>query len=141
MKKSMIIFIVVITVILVGAYFYFTNEEDICEELLKNFDKVITDRNNHPEPSRMQTMDIVVGGTLIEAKESDFGFEGYNDYILKFKGRDKEGWFYYQTNSEDTFPYEVGKFYKFDLSDIRLSGYHSGIFIDNDLDKLELMDC
>ena len=90
----------------------------------------------------------IVGGELIDISEeayssmSSIAMGGPNVKYLKFKGYKKEGLIHLNFRYPNaTLPYEVGKFYKFDTSDIRLSGAHSGEFIDPELNKLEEIDC
>jgi hypothetical protein len=45
------------------------------------------------------------------------------------------------TTEGNNIPYLEDNFYSFDLKDIRVSGAHSGEFIDRDLNKLSYVQC
>jgi hypothetical protein len=142
-------FILLLTLIVITGCGYDTSQDNSpninpelsCEDLAKNLDEKIIDSNNPPGNFRIQGFEGVVGGTLISISNDTF-IRDHNGYVLTFRGIEKEGKLSLGTVSEESFPYEIGKFYKFDLANKnQYSAALSGAFIDNNLDKLEEINC
>jgi len=138
MKKLIWIFICLIILIglILGYYFLFFNS---CERLAKSLDKKI----NYGQIGGFHG---IVGGTLTNVSEAWYFVptdreQNRTTYTLTFRGIDKEGALYLRTDSNNLFSYEVGKFYKFDLSNRRMSGYLSGSYFDLNMTELEQVIC
>ena len=158
MKRGLVIgIIVVIIVILMGIFIQQTqtpdttsitdNQINTCEGLVNNFDVQI-DSNRHTECDKWvmekKPKPILVGGKLIEISKTDGEAYERNEFMLTFKGFQKQGKIYIGTKNESV-PYEIGKFYKFDLGNeckLIYSMASSGMFSDPNLDALEhLPEC
>jgi len=118
-----------------------------CSELAKKLDAVIFDTQNPPGRFTVQERDGwgFVGGTLtgIENLGVDQS-RGYYNYVLKFKGLEKEGELFLITKNSASFPYKIGKFYSFNLqklTDIKYSAALGGSFTDGGFNELRLVDC
>ena len=111
--------------------------ESDCANLGKNLDELDTfgtGRIGGPK-------NIVVGGVLINVSKSINYYIGFQR-TLTFKGNERETIMYlFYRNDSESFPYELNKFYKFDLNEVRLSGAHSGQFMDPELNKLQEINC
>ena len=68
-------------------------------------------------------------------------FADLEAYRLYFRGKDEIAPLYFMTTEGNNIPYLEDNFYSFDLKDIRVSGAHSGEFIDRDLNKLSYVQC
>lgn len=139
-------FLLFIIIVITGCSYnniqnFSSDTELSCNDLAKNLDEKIIDTNNPPGKFIISDFEGVVGGTLIAISNDTF-IRGHNGYLLTFRGIEKEGTLSFGTISEDDFPYEIGRFYKFNLANKnQYSAALSGAFIDNDLDKLEEINC
>lgn len=131
--------IIILGVIVAGIYFQQT--ENNCKKLAQELDAKITNRGSVGGNTG------IVGGKLIKISQlwyylpSDEEY-GKITYTMTFKGIDNEGYLYLRTLSNTSLPYEIEKFYKFNLNNTRLSGMLSGVFIDSELDALKhLPEC
>lgn len=120
-----------------------TTQTDICEELAQKLDEKIIDTNNPPGRFIINGFDGVVGGKLVKISEPFYYVPSDEEnkkvtYNMTLKGINKEGDLFLRTSSGSTLPYEVGKFYKFDLKNRnQYSSQLSGVFMDPNLDALE----
>ena len=119
---------------------------DTCEELTNNFGVKI-DSIGAAECDKWATegnKPIWVGGKLIDISKTDSAAYERNEFTLTFQSSQKQGKIYIGTKSE-SIPYEIGKFYKFDLGNkckLIYSMASSGMFSDPNLDALEhLQEC
>jgi len=124
----------------------FNDQRNICEDLTLNFDAKIDslDYDGCNRWSREGKKPIWVGARLINiTRIYNEAYERY-EFKLTFKGYKKQGDIYIGTKNE-SIPYEVGKFYKFDLSRecwLIYSMASSGMFSDPELNALEhLKEC
>ncbi len=148
MKKSLIIILFIVVIILVGVASYIllnqqntNNYLNSCEKLSDRLDENIVDTNNPPGRFSIQGYEGTVGGTLVNIKDNGLDRD-YQSYTLAFRGKNAEGELYLITQSSDALPYQIGQFYKFDLSNRnQYSAALSGSFIDNDLNKLVPVAC
>ena len=111
-----------------------------CDVLAKNFDEKI----NHVDAQLCwgSPEEEWIGGTLVNVSKNHHPL-GFYTYKLYFIGKEKGEYISIQTNKKD-FPYEVGKFYKFDINkkcDLLFSAAMSGQFPDPYLNELEPLDC
>jgi hypothetical protein len=84
-----------------------------------------------------------VGGSLLEISES-YGRMGTDTPLfrtLTFQGYSKKVKLIWRGLTEDYFPYELGKFYKFDTINIRMSGALSNVFMDSEKQLLKEANC
>ncbi len=138
--KGWLITGIIIVIIAGGIYFGFNNNKITeCDKLALAFDKKVNSVQNLGYEGN-------VGGTLLEVSDPYFYVPEDNEqnkttYTLTFKGLEKEGKLYLRTYSNKSFSYEVGKFYKIDLSNIRPNGHLSGSYFDFDMDKLQVINC
>ncbi len=119
---------------------------DNCRELSKNFDARI-DTISVAECDKWVTegnKPIWVGGKLINVSKTYITSYKRNEFTLIFQGSQKQGKIYIGTKNE-SIPYEISKFYKFDLGNkckLIYSMTSSGMFLDPNLDTLEyLQEC
>jgi hypothetical protein len=123
-----------------------TPTQALCDELAVKLDAQITDTNNPPGRFIISSLGEnvgEVGGTLRDIKNNGLD-RNYNSYVLTFQGKESnsKGELYLLTTSNETLPYIAGKFYSFDLQNInKYSAATSGMFIDNELNKLTQIDC
>ena len=117
-----------------------------CNKLSKNFDLII-DSSNFVECDGWNVNNqnpIWVGGKLINISKIYVDSYKRNEFTLAFQGYKKQGNLYIGTKNE-IIPYEIGKFYKFDLGNrckIVRSMASSRMFSDPDLKELkELKQC
>lgn len=138
MKKNILIVLIIIALIIIvmGFYYYFppNNSSNPCNELKKNLDNNIGSFNG------------IVGGTLMNVSSPYYYIpEDKNQskltYTLTFKGMEKQVELHLITSSDNPLSYEVGNFYKFDLSNIRKSGMLSGAFFDINQTELQPVNC
>ena len=138
-KYDLIVAAVLIAVIVTSGCL----QQNPCEELAKNFDakkdSIGPEACNAWSESREP---IWVGGKLINvSKMYQPGYER-NEFTLTFQGFETQGNIYIGTTNEGI-PYEIGKFYKFDLGNkckLLYSAASSGAFSDPDLDALEHLE-
>jgi hypothetical protein len=134
MKKGLIISLIVLVILVLVVWFVLKDSPNLseCDELANNFDSV-----------DLSGFQGIVGGTLITIAGPTFE-ENYNlnSYLFSFHGKTKDYNIYVlQSNSSNPLNYETGNFYKFDLSNKRVSGYLSGSFIDNNSTLFIPVDC
>lgn len=136
------------SVLVVGGYFFSNKKINIidleninsCNKLSKNFDLMI-DSTNLVECDGYNASNqnpIWVGGKLINISKIYVDSYKKNEFTLTFQGFKKQGNIYIGTKGE-IIPYEVGKFYKFDLTNkckLNRSMASSGMFSDPNLSEL-----
>jgi len=140
-KIILIILILILSISLIACEKKDRSQDlSLCDQLSINLDKNIETNGliNYPN-------DKIIGGILISASEASIfplDQDSKKDMrTLSFRGYEKVAILNFKGGKDMVFNYEVGKFYKFNLSNIRLSGALSGTFLDSDLNKLEEMDC
>jgi hypothetical protein len=115
-----------------------------CKELSSNFDAKINSIN----PEECDKWDfgknpIWVGGTLKNMSTTYDSWHNHGVHSLTFVGIKKEGIMRINTNISEI-PYQIGKYYKFDLGKECVLFYSmasSGSFYDPNLTALEHMEC
>lgn len=124
-----------------------TSNKETCKELADRLDSIIVDINNPPGTYRILGTGVV-GGVLTKKDFPVFySGEGVNKvwdlkvHKLTFQGNKKSGELFLYTVEDANLPYEIGKFYKFDLSNIDKFSQRSGSFVDMELNKLEQLEC
>ena len=148
MKKNTLVLIVVIGIIIVGisSYYFMSNKQkgDSCEDLAKELDKRVSQNGEIFGEIIKSRYGGVVGGTLISSSQPFKFYTGdtnTNTYTLTFKGYSKEGILYLRASANKDFSYQIGQFYKINLSEMRFSGMLSGMFLDPEMNKLQLVAC
>jgi ABC-type antimicrobial peptide transport system permease subunit len=125
------IIIGIILVIIISSHFIKINS---CKYLKEELEKEDTIFNEFYK---------VVGGTLTNISEPWYFDDEQNKttYTLTFKGITKYRTIELRTYSNSSLRYQIGKFYRFNLNNIRLGGRLGGNFLDPEMNKLELMNC
>lgn len=155
MKKGVIIVIIILIIIFILFVGYYLIESgshlsnttnETCINLKTNLDNKITGIYNHPGNFVIESSGGIVGGVLENISKPYYYIpEDENQsivtYTLIFKGVDKQGELYLRTNSNQQFIYQVGKFYRFDLSNRRQNGMLSGVFLDINQTALQPLTC
>jgi hypothetical protein len=147
--KLLVLFLIVLSLFLVSCE---NLSDDIltCDDLAKNLDSLTNENGNlqvnidekAQEEGSLRKESHIVGGKLIEISVRQKSIGDTTFRYLIFKGLEKEIKLHLYGEEENSiFPYEVGKFYKFDTVNIRVNGALSGGFIDDNLDKLEEVNC
>jgi hypothetical protein len=134
MKKRIVIgaIVVLVLVIIIGFVLKDSFGLSECEKLSSNFDSV-----------DLRGSQGIIGGTLTNIIGPKYE-ESYNlnSYFFSFHGKIKDYDIYVlQGSNSIPLSYEIGKFYKFDLSKKRISGYLSGSFIDINSTLFIPMEC
>jgi len=116
-----------------------TPNENSCDQLALKLNENIKGQNNlivGPE-------DVIVGGTLTHISLAvAIDTDGKKDVrTLTFEGYKKIGTLQFKGGKDMDFHYEINKFYKFNLNNIRRNGMLSGTFLDSELNKLEEVNC
>ncbi|MBD3319132.1 hypothetical protein GF342_04455 [Candidatus Woesearchaeota archaeon] len=111
-------------------------ERSLCEQLARNFDESIpaTGQVSYPK-------ELLVGGTLTSIGQLLPDDPRGNVRTVEFKGFENKGSMQLAYGQDREFTYEIGKFYRFNLDNIRMSGMFSGVFLDPELNKFEELDC
>lgn len=119
--------------------------ESYCRVLSERFDSRLVDTNNPAGRYiiNAQTEGISIVGAILAQATQNSDYDEYNSYTLKFISLDGNiGELYLITTSKQALPYETGNFYEFDARNIDIYSMHnSGLFIDNELNKLKPVNC
>lgn len=143
MKKRYFIILVIIAIVLI--FVVLSTKVNTCEEL-----SMALDSEKQIDPARCDQYfaenqkPILVGGKLIDTSKLSTPWYGENrsEFTLTFKGFKKERRLRIATG-EEAVPYEIGKFYRFDLGrecPLIHSMASSGNFLDSDLNALEHLE-
>ncbi len=137
--KSILLMIIILFII--GC----TKKETSCNQLEQNLDNNIYNANDAEDFRIGWDHELIVGGILINStnQNSEEGSKRYN-YELEIKGKKKQGTLFLSTTKNNTIPYKIGNFYKFNLKQLKdheKSPVTSGVFLDDELDQLTLMTC
>ena len=148
-KITAIIILLLIIILISGCANYF--EQNECDKLTKEFDKQAKIVNGNigleecttydPDTGIVDTVKgITVGATLLDIKSR---YINAYYHTLTLKGDKKQGTISIKS-SQPTIPYQIGKFYKFDLGRV-CSNYFSagsgGRFLDPSLNALQAIEC
>ena len=132
-----VIVVILATVLISGCT---QQTQPTCESLAKNFDAKIdsisiTTCDKWADGSKP----IWMGGTLISISKIYNSAYERNEFTLTFQGFENQGKIYISAKNNEL-PYEIGKFYKFDLGNkckLFQSMASSGMFSDPNLNVLE----
>lgn len=147
---ALVVALIAVVVLVTVGYVLQTKEVNVsdlidvssCKKLSRDFDTKIDTDNGECDKWDIDKKPIWVGGKLVSISQMSKASEnpyGRNEFSLTFKGDQKQGNIYINTKNE-IIPYEVNKFYKFDLGNkckLRRSMASSGGFSDPTLDALE----
>ena len=131
--------IIIAVLLIIGGYLLFKPGLSECDILSEKFDSMV----DNSQFTYSDEGSIVVG-ELSEIESLGVGRSMASDleaYRLYFRGKDEIAPLYFMTTEGNNIPYLEDNFYSFDLKDIRVSGAHSGEFIDRDLNKLSYVQC
>ena len=145
-----IIFLVIVLIILAGAFIYYKREIPpaqntnvvYCEFLAREFDRHVSDgRVSVPESECKNDSKVFIGGLLINKEECLFNDSiNYFQCELIFKGQNQTGEVNLVT-AKNNISYNVGSFYRFNIRNFCKKGETLSYFVDVNLTEFIRVYC